>query len=231
MKPQTPGRLALWTLLAILATGLATGPLAVRAEPFPAPGEFDAVQIREALRAGGVTLAFRHAQTNWEEKDTFDRRTHAGGFEDCAKQRNLSPLGKVTSRRIGQSIEKIGVPVGKVMGSPMCRTLETARLAFGRVEKSEDLVGAGDDKKAALQKLLATPPAEGTVRVLVTHGDNLMLVTPYTKKQIAEGHALVVRPAEDGQFEVLANLTPEDWNRVLKTLDQPVPREVTSQEN
>jgi hypothetical protein len=40
------------------------------------------------------------------------------------------------SRAIGEAIRALDVPIGPVLASPLCRTVETAVLAFGFAEKS-----------------------------------------------------------------------------------------------
>ena len=54
------------------------------------------------------------------------------GYEDCPKQRNLTDAGRSEARAIGAAIKRLGVPVGSVMASPFCRTMETAQLIFDR---------------------------------------------------------------------------------------------------
>src|SRR6476660_1445130 len=82
-----------------------------------------------ALRAGGFVLYFRHASTDFGQND--DSMTT---FEDCAKQRNLTDIGRSEAHVIGAAIRELGIPVGRVLASPFCRTVETAMLAFGMAE-------------------------------------------------------------------------------------------------
>ena len=65
-----------------------------------------------------------------------------------------------------------------MLTSPFCRTLETARLAFGRAQGEPALLNtviaehnaAWRRQIAAARRLLGTKPAKGTLTVLVTHG-------------------------------------------------------------
>src|SRR5262249_5111854 len=94
--------------------GTPTGP------PAQAPAE-----LLAALRGGGFVIYFRHADTDHTQNDS--RMT---SMADCANQRNLTDAGRENSRQIGDAIRALGVPVGAVLASPMCRTVETAVLAF-----------------------------------------------------------------------------------------------------
>ena len=67
-----------------------------------------------------------------------------------------------------------------MVSSPFCRTLDTARLAFGRAEKSDALyfaIGASTADKAkavaALRRMLSEPPPAGENRIIVSHTANL----------------------------------------------------------
>lgn len=85
-----------------------------------------------------------------------------------------------------------------MLSSRYCRCIDTARLAFSRVETTADLTGFGgtDDAErarriAALRRLLVTPPPRGTNTVLVTHNFNVQDAVSVTLK---EGEAGVFAP-------------------------------------
>ncbi len=170
------------------------------------------------LRKGGLILAFRHFQTDQSQTDTYDRGTHTGTWDDCDQQRNLSAEGRATATKVGETIRGLEIPIASVITSPMCRTRESANLAFGNATISEDLVGRGAAKEQALVSLM-TPARTGEEhagnRVLMTHGDNLIAITDLTKKQVVEGCALVIEPG-DGEFKVVAVVRPEDWAPMAK---------------
>jgi broad specificity phosphatase PhoE len=129
--------------------------------------------VRE-LREGGLVLVFRHAAT-----DT--RVEMEESLRSCARQRNLSTVGRREAREIGAAIRELEIPIGDVRASPMCRTRDTAELAFGRVKTDRRLVSPGvmgtvedDDRRArALRSLVDSPPPEGVNTVLVTHTGNI----------------------------------------------------------
>src|SRR5215475_1556473 len=81
------------------------------------------------LRAGGQVIMLRHAGTIGTVGDP-------PGFqvEDCSTQRNLTEAGREQARKIGEAFRAREIPIARVLSSPWCRCLDTARLAFGRVE-------------------------------------------------------------------------------------------------
>jgi len=169
----------------------------------PAPAE-----LLSELRTGGYILYFRHAATNFSQDDTKMK-----SYEDCASQRNLIDRGRADARAVGAAIKQLAIPVGAVLASPFCRTVETAELAFGRAEKTQRVRGgpaapAGSDRYAPLLKILMTPVQPGTNLAVVSHANPFYSVAgpPY----LAEGEAAVIRPLGSG-FEVFAKIRVEDW--------------------
>jgi len=162
------------------------------------------------LREGGYVLYMRHASTDFGQNDA--RMT---SYEDCASQRNLTDKGRAEARDIGAHVKRLGIPVGEVLASPFCRTMETARLAFGRARATQEVRGGparSDDAKRyePLRKLLSTPVPAGQNRVISSHGNPFHAVAgpPY----LAEGEIAVVRPEGEMRFSVVARIRPEDWS-------------------
>ena len=152
--------------LLLAATALAEG----NSSPDPAHALEGAALVR-ALRAGGFTLYFRHTATDFSQSDRL-----AAGLGDCATQRNLSEAGRAQARAIGEAIRALRLPVGEVIASPFCRTMETGRLLFGRAEPSTVVRGyegtnAANADYARLEALLSSPPATGTLRMIASHGN------------------------------------------------------------
>jgi phosphohistidine phosphatase SixA len=162
-----------------------------------------------ALKAGGLVLYFRHASTDFGQND--DQMT---GYEDCAKQRNLTDAGRAEARAVGAAIKRLGLPIGDVLASPFCRTMETAQLIFGRAIATPAARGGPAsvpaERYAGLRTLLASPPAPGTDTVIVSHGNPFRALTaePY----LAEGEAAVLRPLGDGQFRILSRIPKDGWD-------------------
>src|SRR5262245_33743999 len=117
-----PGRLAIVRLeLAALALSL------IFASTLAVADERDAWA---ALVKGGHVALVRHgsAPPGYGDPPGFK-------IDDCATQRNLDERGREQSRALGDAFRLHGVPVARVISSPWCRCLETARLmALGPVE-------------------------------------------------------------------------------------------------
>lgn len=167
----------------------------------------------DALRRGGYVIYFRHATSNPEQADTTDPK-----LGRCEAQRNLSADGRRMAAEIGGAFKTLRIPVGKVVSSPYCRTVDTATLAFGRHEVSDALyfaIGLGkaerEQQGLALRQMLATPPARGTNTVLVAHHVNLKEATGVWPKR--EGEAHVFRPRPDGASDYVGEVSTEAWKR------------------
>lgn len=167
-----------------------------------------------ALREGGLILYFRHASTDFGQNDD-----QMSGYEDCAKQRNLTDRGRAEAREIGVSLKRLELPVGDVLASPFCRTMETARLIFGTATASSAVRGGparpeSEERYAALRKLLSTPPRAGTDLAIVSHGNpfNAVVGAPY----LAEGEAAVIRPLGAQGFVVIARVPKNAWDSLAK---------------
>lgn len=170
--------------------------------------------LLSALREGGLILYFRHTSTDFGQND--DQMT---GYEDCAKQRNLTDRGRDEAREIGAALKRLQLPVGDVVASPFCRTMETARLIFGTATPSAAVRGGparpeSEERYAALRALLSTPPRAGTDLAIVSHGNpfNAVAGAPY----LAEGEAAVIRPLGAQGFVVLARVPKNAWDALSR---------------
>src|SRR5258705_5254607 len=170
--------------------------------------ELPPAELLAELRKGGYVLYFRHAATDFSQNDERMKN-----YEDCADQRNLIDKGRSDARAAGAAIRELRIPVERVLASPFCRTVETAQLVFGRVEKMQEVRGgpsapAGSERYAALRKILATPVRTGSNLVVVSHGNPFYSVAgpPY----LAEGEAAIVRPL-GADFKVIARIRVDRW--------------------
>jgi phosphohistidine phosphatase SixA len=165
-------------------------------------------ELVEALRDGGHVLYLRHTETPEDGTD------QPGSLGDCGRQRALNDAGRADARALGEAVRELGVPVGEVLASPYCRTVETAELAFGRATQEDGLLTPTPDTRArttqALRKLLSTEPPEGDNTVLVGHLTNLRLLSTATPD---EGETVVLRP--DGEdFLLVGSVPPQGWQRL-----------------
>jgi virginiamycin B lyase len=192
-------------LLAALAAAVAAVALVSGASAATSP------DLARSLRAGGLVLVVRHAHTDQSKQD--DDPVALG---DCSSQRNLSAKGRADARTIGRGVRRLNLHIGTVLSSAYCRTLETARLAFGRATVSPALlntIASARDARWRAQirsarQLLGRKPAPGTLTVLVTHG---ILVTEVTGQTLEEGETIVFRPLGSSRFRVLGRLLPGPW--------------------
>jgi broad specificity phosphatase PhoE len=155
------------------------------------------------LRGGGQVVLIRHAVTTPGVGDPPGFR-----LDDCPTQRNLTDAGREDARRLGAAFRARSVPVGRVLASPWCRCLETARLAFGRAEPWAplgNLFGRREREAEQMRELreVAGRRPEGGNLVLVTHGS---VVLPLTGIQPAPAELVVVSPGGDGRFRVAGRL-------------------------
>lgn len=187
---------------------------AAAAEPLATAGS-DTAQGRnlvERLRAGGLVLFFRHADTVGEP---CDRSFKVGDREG---QRNISPRGREQSRRIGAAMRDLAIPYDRpVLAGPVFRARDTAELAFGpsEVEVTDSLL-ADDFSGARLrwvlaehQRLFNAAVPDGTNRILVGHRTPaIMVLGPAVGgRAFPEGSALMLRPRRDADLpEVLGIL-------------------------
>ncbi len=167
--------------------------------------------LPRSLKSGGLVLVFRHAATDFSNPDQ-----DPVVVSDCSTQRNLSAQGRADARAIGRGVKRLGLPVGNVYASAYCRTLETARLAFGRMTVNPALlntIAAPHDAAWRRQirdarRLIGTRPRPGAITVLVTHN---IVVQEATGQTLEEGEAIVFRPLGNGKFRVVGRVLPREW--------------------
>ena len=179
--------------------------------PPPAPGRsaLPAKPLPHAeLRKGGYVVYFRHTSTDFSRDDVRSKSD-----DDCDNQRPLTDKGRAEARDIGAAFRELKIPVGKVLASPRCRTMETALLAFGPPEKSPEARAGpaspdSTDRYAGLRKLFISPVKPGANLVIASHGNPFYATAgaPY----LAEGEAAVVRPLGK-DFEVVARVRHDAW--------------------
>ncbi len=208
LKPPA-ARVAL--ALATLAVATLLAALPVAGQP-AGVGALKGPELLAALRGGGFILYFRHADADHRQNDTRMR-----SVDDCANQRPLTDRGRDHARAIGETIRTLGIPIGSVLASPLCRTLETAILAFGGAERSHAPREAGPappgspERFRALRGLLSTVPATGTNTVIVGHAYPFYSLVG--GQLLEEGEAAVVRPGGAG-FEVVARAGLSQWREL-----------------
>lgn len=152
------------------------------------------------LRKGGFVLYLRHTET--------------GAITEQCNVSNLSPKGAAAARELGLQLKQLGIPVGRVLTSPVCRVQETARLVdAAEVELSDDLAqvptSPGIDLYAARMRQLATMPRTGTNTLVVSHmhGGG----KPHQAMDLEFGEIIVFHPDGKGGSKPVARIRAESW--------------------
>jgi phosphohistidine phosphatase SixA len=154
-------------------------------------GADDAAEAWKALRAGGHVALMRHTDAPGGIGDPPGFRV-----EDCATQRNLSAKGRVDAEKIGSRLKGEGIAFGKMLSSPWCRCIDTAKLlnlgpveteaTFGNVVVLRD---QRDALTAGARALIAKWNGPSNL-LIVTHGANIAALTTISP---ASGEIVVVR--------------------------------------
>jgi hypothetical protein len=177
------------------------------------------------LRKGGFVIFFRHAATDWSQRDQM----LGMNFENRSLQRNLSVAGRADAASIGKAFKTLAIPIDSVFVSPMWRCRDTAQIAFGQYEKTMALFGKVPqygsspttpaeeraEYRAMRVRMLSTAPGPAMNRVLVGQQDPMIPIIPgLHRDELREGDALVIEPLGDANFKVVAQVTLSDWVRL-----------------
>jgi phosphohistidine phosphatase SixA len=163
-------------------------------------------RLVQALRAGGVVLAARHALA----PGNFDPPNFKIG--DCSTQRNLSDEGRAQARRLGEWLRARQLQPAQVRSSPWCRCDETARLAYGSTQAWPALGsprGYSDEQNKAHQRelrqaLRGLAERQAPFEAWVTHN---FVFAELIGGFVGNAEALVLRAGAGDQVEVVARLT------------------------
>jgi len=179
---------------------LALSAMSVVLPAFPASDE----DLWKLLQDGGQVVLLRHAQSEQGVGEPPNMR-----LDDCSTQRNLSDSGRRQARALGEAVKAHHVSFDHVVSSPMCRCLDTAKLAFGRVDETQHAGSprSGTEDQAKLVRdlrVLASEKHRGNV-VVVSHARTIAAVTELNPEP---GEMIVVTPRGDGKFDIRGRLTP-----------------------
>lgn len=161
-----------------------------------------------AIKKGGHVVLIRHVRT---EPGVGDPPGFTIG--DCSTQRNLSAQGRADAKRIGTAFRNRAIPVDAVLSSRWCRCVDTAQLAFGRVETAPMIDSMFTDDTNARQSKLrdtasyiaryaARSAGKGNL-VLVTHAVNIEALTGVSP---ASGEMVAATPDTSGKLKVVSRL-------------------------
>jgi phosphohistidine phosphatase SixA len=180
-------------LPALLAAALLAIPGPVRADE----------ETWRLLAQGGQVVLIRHAVTTAGSGDPPGMR-----LDDCGTQRNLTDEGRAHARRVGEAFRGRRVPVARVLSSPWCRCLETARLAFAEPQVWSplgNLFGRPENRDPQVREMrrLVSEPVPGGNLVLVSHGSTISALTGINPDTV---EMVVLTPQGSGRFRVSGRL-------------------------
>src|SRR5258707_9068798 len=176
------------TILAAIAGGFLAAPLAIWLLATPLAAADDSKEAWAALVKGGHVALIRHgnAPPGYGDPPGFK-------IDDCATQRNLDEKGRTQARDLGEAFRRHGVPADRILSSPWCRCLETARLmVLGPVDGTW-AVAASDkspERLAALRQMLANWRGPGTLGV----GTHALTVQALVGIMPGQAETVVIRP-------------------------------------
>lgn len=163
----------------------------------------DAANAWKTLRAGGHIALMRHADAPGGFGDPPGFRV-----EDCATQRNLSEKGRADAARIGARLKREGIAFEKILSSPWCRCIDTAKLLdLGAVETAAtfgNVVVLRDQREtltAGARALIAKWNGPSNL-LIVTHGANILALTGVSP---ASGEIVIVKSGS-GRAEPVGRL-------------------------
>jgi phosphohistidine phosphatase SixA len=197
-----------WALLGLLPGAAHSQPAASQAEWI------------DALRQGGHVIVLRHGATHADQADTDPLN-----FANVAKQRQLNDEGRALAKAIGESMRKLGIPVGQVQTSMFQRAVDTGTLlGFGEVKASPDISEGGlvvtpnenNRRAAAFRKLVGVPPMAGSNVVIVSHKPNIMDAFGKDWFDVREGEASVFKPDGNGGYKLIVRVQANEWGKLAQ---------------
>jgi len=128
----------------------------------------------------------------------------------CRPGTELTDLGKLEAKYIKRTIEEEKIPIGRVIASPTCRTVQMAKIIFGKYEIERALVfdrlfKNPIERNELLKKraiIFTSVPKAGTNTILMGHQGTLGGV-------IEEGDGIILDPKAGGK--VVGKLLRKHW--------------------
>jgi broad specificity phosphatase PhoE len=160
-------------------------------------------ELWSLLKGGGQVVLMRHALTTPGVGDPPGMRT-----DDCSTQRNLTDEGRKHARAIGESVKAHDVSFDHIVSSPMCHCLDTAKLAFGRVDEVQapgNPRATTEDRNRTIREVraISTEKHRGGNVIVVSHSSTIAAVTDV---YVDPGEMLVLTPLGDGKFDIRGRL-------------------------
>lgn len=160
------------------------------------------------LKAGGHVILMRHAQTVAGTADPAGFR-----LGDCSTQRNLSEAGRADAQRFGDRLRAGAIRIDRVLSSPWCRCIDTAKLALPDRQLEEDAslssfvevrdAGSRQSALAAMRATIAGWSGPGNL-LMVSHQQT---ISALAGGALAQGAMLILKP-KPGGFDIVSEERP-----------------------
>jgi broad specificity phosphatase PhoE len=174
------------------------------------------------LRHGGYVIVFRHgATTSDKTKDSMSNPMSANNVAE----RQLTSEGRAQAKATGESMRKLGIPVGMVLTSSLQRAVDTGTLlGFGEVTPTADLTEGGpaslpdeNNRRAQAFRALAAarPPADKNT-VIVSHKPNIVAAFGKDFSDVREGEASIFQPDGQTGYKLIVRVKAEEWGNLTQ---------------
>lgn len=173
------------------------------------------------LQKGGFTIYIRHThKAEWSTNYSYDRisaliskdeRLDLENFGGC-----ISEQGKKDAVLLGIILKNLKLPVGTIYSSTSCRTIQTALIAMGKIDKVSsgllfDLTLANEQEKEERTELgkeiINTVPTSNKNKFIFGHLDPISeLQYKYESPEIGQGGAYIFEHMKDGSTRIVKQL-------------------------
>lgn len=161
----------------------------------------------QSLKAGNAVVLMRHALApGVGDPPQFD-------LERCSTQRNLSDVGRMQARAIGDVLRANGIVEATILSSEWCRCMETAALlSLGDPRPAPMLNSFFEDRQTEHEQTQTLKDSlgewlspDGEVRILVTHQVNISSLTG----QFASSGDMLIVTLKNNEPVVLARISTD----------------------
>jgi phosphohistidine phosphatase SixA len=175
-------------------------------------------ELLASLRHGGLVILMRHASSPRVAPDA----AHANK-DNVTTERQLDDSGIASARAMGEALRRLHIPIGAVLSSPTYRALETVRYAqLGNAVTLPELGDGGASMQADptgsrarwLRALAGKAPTPGTNTLIITHFPNISEEFGASAAGLADGEAVILQPASQGDPTLVARIKIEEWNQL-----------------
>jgi len=188
-----------------------------------AQSKFDR-DIAKEIRKGGFILVFRHAHRekmiDVTKYDALELLTQVDGATTFYKNAVClsETQGVIQARAMGEYFKLASIPVGHVISSPSCRSRQTAKYAFSKIDQIETRLlhfygepyGPFDSDSVAVhfsevkKLLVSAAPSVGTNTVVSAHNNT---IRAFMIDDVFDPNSTILRNVdftlEEGGFHVL----------------------------